>query len=315
MSEVSKFDEQQAVLMVSRTYRERLIGRTEVLARVGELAALPDGERSTTAQVAAFYGVSVSTLRSLVEDHRVELGENGYRTLVGAEVSPFRGLPQVSAHAQRLGVFPRRAVLLVGMLLKKSPVAQQVRSYLLAVEEKAPVAVRAEAAVMPSHSDALRGWADALEAQERTARELEAVRDNVRQLLPAASAWETFRTTGATLSVGAAAKYLRQRHGVNTGRNRLYATLRELGWVFRNGQEPVQAYVERGYVRVQAGNTYLHPKTGDVQQTPPRTRIAPTGLERLAVHFGVVIDAEALTLFVEDEQEARQTGLNGGESL
>lgn len=315
VNEPSKRDEQEAVLLVSRTYRERLIGRTEVLARVGELASLPDGELSTTAQVAAFYGVSVNTVKSVVEDHRSELGDHGYRVLVGEEVGPFRGLTQVSAYAQRLAVFSRKAVLLAGMLLKKSPVAQAVRGYLLEVEDKAPVTARenaVQAALPTTYLEALRALVDSVEAQERVTRELEAERDNVRQLLPAASAWETFRTTGATLSVGTAGKYLAQRHGVHTGRVRLYGTLRDLGWVFKNSCEPVQAFVERGYVAVQGGGTYLHPKTGDVQQGSPRTRIAPKGLERLAVHFGVVIDVEELASYVED---AEAEGLNGGESL
>jgi len=50
------------------------------------------------------------------------------------------------------------------------------------------------------------------------------------------------------------------------------------------------------------------PRTRDVQQAPPRTRIAPTGLERLAVHFGVVIDADALAGYVADERDEGITG-------
>lgn len=119
----------------------------------------------------------------------------------------------------------------------------------------------------------------------------------VRQLAPAATAWETFRSTGATLDVGTAAKYL-ARLGVKTGRTRLYGTLRGLGWVFLHSQEPTQRAVDTGYVEPEGGSTYLNGKTGLVEPAGPRTRLTAKGLERLAAEFGVALDHDLLVTYI-----------------
>lgn len=129
-------------------------------------------------------------------------------------------------------------------------------------------------------------------------RRAEVAESTVRRLAPAASAWETFRKTGATLEVGVAAKYLAQ-HGVRTGRNRLYVTLRELGWVFKRTCEPVGKYVERGFVVVEAGATYLNNKTKEVEQAAAHTRITANGLERLAEHFGISLDHDLVSQYFD----------------
>lgn len=128
----------------------------------------------------------------------------------------------------------------------------------------------------------------------------------VKELAPAAAAWDRWQATGATLDVGAAAKYL-IRLGVDTGRNRLYDTLRDLGWVFRNSQEPMGTAVHAGYVEVEGGRTYVNPKTGEREQGGARTRLTTKGLERLAQHFVVNLDHQVLGQFI-DLPTQRQIG-------
>ncbi|MFI5759450.1 restriction endonuclease [Streptomyces sp. NPDC051563] len=124
----------ESVLLESRTLRTSVLGRTEVLDKVKALSLLPDGLHVTTAMVAAYYEVTQVAIRALLFDHREEMESNGYRVLTGPELSYFKQLSDVRSQTRSLAVFPRRAVLNVGMLLRDSEVARQVRTYLLDAE-------------------------------------------------------------------------------------------------------------------------------------------------------------------------------------
>ncbi|OKI11848.1 hypothetical protein [Streptomyces sp. CB03911] len=117
------------------------MGRLEVL--------LPDGVHATTRMVADYYEVPLEAVKSLVKDHRSELEGNGYRVLAGQELRAFKALSGIDPRTPWLGVFPRRAVLNVAMLLRDSPVARQVRSYLLDAEETTRPTTRSEARPEP----------------------------------------------------------------------------------------------------------------------------------------------------------------------
>jgi len=134
----------ESSLLESRTLRDRVAQRTGVLDKVKVLALLPDGLHVTTRMVAGYFEVPEETVRQLVARHRSELSANGMATLRGSDLALFKrdvlsrysgtSYPQVKSN---LGVFTRRAVLNVAMLLRDSEVARQVRTYLLDVEETA----------------------------------------------------------------------------------------------------------------------------------------------------------------------------------
>jgi hypothetical protein len=132
-------------LVESPTLRARYAGRTDVLDRVKALALLPDGVHATKELVAGYYAVPAQAIDSTVHDYRKELIGDGYRVLRGVELREFatsfeevtNGPATVSPKARSLALFPRRAILRVGMLLRDSPVAQQVRTYLLDTEADA----------------------------------------------------------------------------------------------------------------------------------------------------------------------------------
>ncbi|MFF0063070.1 restriction endonuclease [Streptomyces sp. NPDC005279] len=130
----------EAVLLESRSLREGVVARTEVLERVKALSLLPDDIHVTTAMVAAYFEVGVEAVKSLVKDHRDELRANGYRLLTGTELRSFKDLSQIQSRTPSLAIFSRRAVLNVAMLLRDSEVARQVRTYLLDMEYMARTA-------------------------------------------------------------------------------------------------------------------------------------------------------------------------------
>ncbi|MGW0992291.1 restriction endonuclease [Streptomyces sp. NPDC002520] len=124
----------QTALLESKTLRESVLERTDVLDRVKALSLLPDGMHVTTAMVAAYFEVAVKTLESVVEDHRQELGASGYQVLTGKRLALFKGASGIQTRSKALALFSRRAVLNIAMLLRDSEVARQVRVYLLDME-------------------------------------------------------------------------------------------------------------------------------------------------------------------------------------
>ncbi len=125
-----------------KNVRDRYISRTEVLERVKELSLLSYKETATTEMVAEYYGVPESTIRAVVFDHEEELLSDGYNVVKGDGLKVLKGklleatnLSSKIKYARQIAIFPRRAILRVGMLLRDSEVAKQIRTYLLNVEE------------------------------------------------------------------------------------------------------------------------------------------------------------------------------------
>lgn len=130
------------VLVESRSMREMSLDQIAALGKVKALTLLPDDTHATIDMVASYYEVGRTTLESLIEDNRDELTSNGMRTLQGRELREFiatlsRSVANeiISPKTRSLLLFNRRAVLNVGMLLRDSDIARQVRHYLLSVEE------------------------------------------------------------------------------------------------------------------------------------------------------------------------------------
>ncbi|WP_063748954.1 hypothetical protein [Streptomyces sp. NRRL B-24484] len=126
-----------AVLLESPTMRATVAGRVEALDRVRALELLPDGVHVTTEGVAAYFGVGLKAIYSLVTDHRSELASNGYVVVAGARLTSFKEVCGIQSRARSLALFTRRAVLNVAMLLRDSETARQVRCHLLDAERAA----------------------------------------------------------------------------------------------------------------------------------------------------------------------------------
>lgn len=134
--------------------RERYIERIEVLEKVGGLLLLPNMEMATTKQVAAFYEVPVSTISNLVTENRDEIKQDGYvsmsagdiknsvsrvnsETIVENKVGHYTITDGDTVHElsySKTNLFPRRTILRIGMLLRDSIVAKEVRTQLLNIE-------------------------------------------------------------------------------------------------------------------------------------------------------------------------------------
>ncbi|MES9691600.1 MULTISPECIES: hypothetical protein [Bacillus cereus group] len=140
----------EEAFIIDANVRESHMNRVDVLEKVKGLLLLPNLEMATTQQVADFYEVPKQAILSLVHDNRKEVEGDGYKTLKGKEL--VNSLEEYTTILKRKGhcllesgdtiaygnngVFPHRAILRVGMLLRDSAIAKEVRTQLLNIEEK-----------------------------------------------------------------------------------------------------------------------------------------------------------------------------------
>lgn len=123
-----------------------------------------------------------------------------------------------------------------------------------------------------------RNFAEALELAARQARELDANRDTIRELEPSAAAWDSLAQADGDYSVRETAQILDRDPGITTGQNRLFAHMREIGWLDKGG-EPYQAQVDAGRL-VRRTTSYTHPHTGEPVLTS-QVRVTAKGVEAL----------------------------------
>ncbi|PEC59207.1 hypothetical protein [Bacillus wiedmannii] len=147
----------EETFIIDANIRESHMNRVDVLEKVKGLLLLPKLEMATTKQVADFYEVNYDAVRALIVDHKEELVSDGYKVSSGREirdglVSDFKSQTNIINKRGHFlvetengfvkmanggnGLFPRRAILRVGMLLRDSEVAKVVRNQLLNIEEK-----------------------------------------------------------------------------------------------------------------------------------------------------------------------------------
>lgn len=143
-----------------KNLRDKYIDRVEVLEKVSNLLLLPHTEYATAKQVAEFYKVPLITIKKVVERNKDEFDSDGcglYSTenileilkkhnsnLTGQNVSlenmtgkkkiTFDDSTFIIVPNRGVIVFPKRAILRVGMLLRDSEVAKEVRNRLLDIE-------------------------------------------------------------------------------------------------------------------------------------------------------------------------------------
>lgn len=145
-------------LIESVEQRNQLAERIGVLEKVKGLLLLPSMEFATTRQVADYYEVSPDVIRQIHVRHIKELKEDGHITTTGkklaeelvCDINSHTKVTKENGHIlvhrdgqvtqlpySTVGLYPKRAILRIGMLLRDSEVAREVRTQLLNIEERA----------------------------------------------------------------------------------------------------------------------------------------------------------------------------------
>lgn len=148
-------------LVDNKNLRDSNIDRTEVLDKVKSVLLLPSFEVATLQMVSDFYEAPLETIKKLVARYRNELNEDGIYMLTRNKVKKVSNLPiresqrsiemdvspDYSITIQNRGVLvlPKRAILRVGMLLRDSQIAREVRTQILNVLDATPDSLKTQA--------------------------------------------------------------------------------------------------------------------------------------------------------------------------
>lgn len=114
--------------------------------------------------------------------------------------------------------------------------------------------------------------------------------EHIAALTPRAEAWDELADTGADYAVADAASILK-RAGVETGPQRLFTTLGDIGWIYRGERRRWRPYaraLDAGYLTERAMPPYIDQTTGDLVPAAPQVRVTARGLERLRVRLGAL---------------------------
>lgn len=144
-------------------------------------------------------------------------------------------------------------------------------------------------AAMSNPAQAMQLLGASIQAHEQTQQQLKAVEgvnatlvegievleEEKAELIPKAEFADRVVESEQSLSVGDAAQVL------DTGQNKLYAFLREIGWVLKHKSQnrPTQTAVNAGYVERKVSE-YFNPRNSVINQTIS-TLIKPKGLAKL----------------------------------
>ena len=256
-------------LASARADRDALADHTDVLDKVKVLQTLPDDMNVTTEMVAEFYEVPVGTIRTLVMRNREELDDDGIIVLSRTEFDERFNL-KLSSRANSFTLYPRRAVLRVGMLLRDSRVARKVRDYLLDSERRT---------VTREERFALALLDAKVMIEERDGR--------IAELEPKARKFDNFLSADGDYDVNEAAKVL-CRSGIETGELKLSDALRELRWTYRDPKGRPRAYqsvINAGYLAEKPNGEWVD-ADGRVHLRTPQVRVTPKGIDKLIEKLG-----------------------------
>ena len=133
-----------------RHLRDKNVSRFDVLEKVKDLLLISGTDYAVLSQVADYYEVGLEAIASLVKDNREELLEDGLINATGVETKEILGkfskdfanqrgyftCDGIKFNHRNNLLFTRRSILRVGMLLRDSVIAKEVRTQLLNIEGK-----------------------------------------------------------------------------------------------------------------------------------------------------------------------------------
>lgn len=142
-------------IISDRDMRDKYVRHYEVLERVKKLLLVPGEEFGIITDVSMFYDVSIDSIQKIYQRNKTEIDMDGVRImkaneLIGHQCPISKSIEKsqfmtvitysngrtVSIPNRGIKVFPKRAILRIGMILTNSTVAEEIRNQLLNIEEK-----------------------------------------------------------------------------------------------------------------------------------------------------------------------------------
>lgn len=263
--------------------RSKMAGRVEVLDKVKKLFLLPQLNMMTVEHVADYYNVDRDAINSCYYRNKEEIDLDGVEKRIAKSFferdfhfenhvkyrshTDFQLSDGVILRVPNVGVrlFSKRAVLRIGMLLRDSVIAREVRTQLLNAFEKTDDG---------KNGDITAFCEAAMKYTSFKQRHINRLEAKINEDKPKVEFAETFGSGKDPVSVGTYAKLLCDRNGIDIGRNRLFVWMRDNGIV--DGQNiPYQKYMNAGWFKV------VSIQKPDVGRNIPTTRITAKGQQKL----------------------------------
>ncbi|GLI44712.1 phage antirepressor KilAC domain-containing protein [Glycomyces algeriensis] len=125
---------------------------------------------------------------------------------------------------------------------------------------------------------------------------------HLEALAPAAESWHRLASARGTFSAADAAKILSRDPAIDLGQNRLFRTLGDLRWAYRQRRDHAwrarQSAVDAGWL-TEIPQSHHHPRTGELLLDAPQLRITLKGLSELRQRLGT---SAALSLKRENDR-------------
>lgn len=137
-------------------------------------------------------------------------------------------------------------------------------------------------AKMPTLPEALRAWADEVEARERAELAQREAEMEAALLRPPAEAWENLVDTGQDYDVATAASILNRDPNIQTGRNKLFGWMLDNGMLYRRagGQlVPYAAHTEHLKLKPQSRPDHSADDSRARKEAHAQVRVTVRGLE------------------------------------
>ena len=127
-------------LVVNQELRQNMVERVEVLEQVKEILTLGTTDFVTVELAANYYDVEKTVIEKVIQRHKDEINSDGFRVYKSKELKEILETVGNTKNGQNvsfkipprgLRLIPKRALLRIGMLLRDSEIAKEVRSKLL----------------------------------------------------------------------------------------------------------------------------------------------------------------------------------------
>lgn len=261
----------EIMLIENKKLREEMIDRVDVLEKVKELLLLEELEMATTEMVADYYNVTKELISNyIIPAHKDELLSDGYcvetkdnlltkNILVKTKRGGFNILGKndniiASGSNRGIALFTPRSILRVGMLLRDSEVAKEIRTQLLNIHDNVMVEtpniaikdIDEEFELMNEITKAtLSGDVMALNMAHCKYNEWKN-----RHIKHKIEAYDSFMEADGTYTTTNACKLL------NLSPRKTFAWLRDKGLVFQNRTEATVKAIEMGIFKQIMKNNY-----------------------------------------------------------
>ncbi|AKJ72309.1 transcriptional regulator [Gordonia phage GMA4] len=248
---------------------------------VALVAAADDGTLTTTSLIIAEgTGSQHESVMRLLDDNLSDFEEFG---VLRFEIGKVEG--QVGRPSRHAVLMEEHATLLL-TYMRNSEVVKQFKKSLV----RAFFDLRRRSVTELSRRDILTM---ALEAEDRADREAAArvaAERHAAALEAPASAWSHMAAAAGDYAVGDAAKILSRDPSISIGRDRLFAFMAGIGWVYRSGPRrswtAYQTQVDCGRLVEKMGKPFLNERTGETELPAPTIRVTSKGLAELHKRLG-----------------------------